>query len=72
MNPEQRILADTYGGGDYSYMTDPLEAEQAYDTLFLFLMRELGPDGDTNRDEYIARLRRAEDDILTIRHALEN
>lgn len=72
LSAEQQILARDYGGGDYSHMTNPAEAEEAMDTLFLFLMRELHPDGDTDRAEYIRRLERAESDILTIRHALES
>lgn len=71
LSAEQMILVRDYGGGDYSDTTDPLEAEHAGDTLFLFLMRELHPDGDTDRAEYIRRLEIAESDILTIRHALE-
>jgi hypothetical protein len=71
LSAEQMILVRDYGGGDYSDITDPLEAEHAGDTLFLFLMRELHPDGDVDRAEYIRRLEIAESDIITIRHALE-
>jgi hypothetical protein len=72
LSAERAILVRDYGGGDYSYMTDPREADDAMDTLFLFLMRELHPDGDTDRAEYIRRLEIAESEILTIRHALES
>jgi hypothetical protein len=71
LSAEQQILVRDYGGGDYSHLTDPLEAEHEGDTLFLFLMRELHPDGDTSRAEYIRRLEIAESEILAVRHALE-
>lgn len=70
LSPEQKILVEVYGDGDYSYFTDPCEAEGAYDTLFLFLMRELAPDGDTDREEYIRRMERAIDDIQGVLGAL--
>ena len=34
-------------------------------------MRELHPDGDTSRAEYIRRMEIAESEILTVRHVLE-
>lgn len=71
LSAEQQILTCFYGGGDYAHLNHPLEAEHADDTLFLFLMRELHPDGDTSRAEYIRRLEIAESEILAVRHALE-
>lgn len=41
MNPYQRLVADNYECGDYAHHEDPAEAEDAGDTLYLFLIREL-------------------------------
>ncbi len=71
LSAEQQVLICYYGGGDYSHLNHHLEAEHEGDTLLLFLMRELHPDGDTSRAEYIRRLEIAEREIRDVRHALE-
>ena len=47
-----------------------LRAEEAGDTLFLFLCREA--DDEIDADEYVARLDRAVKDILSVRDAFCN
>lgn len=42
------------------------------DTLLLFLWRELGDDGDTSKDEYIARLETAMADIKSVLGHIED
>lgn len=42
LNEFQRLAAEHYAGGEFSYMTTMLEVERlGGDTLFLFIMREL-------------------------------
>jgi hypothetical protein len=71
LSPEQQILVSVYGGGDYAHITSACEAQDAGDTLFLFLMLELAPDGDTDRAEYVRRMDRAMHDVLDVLEALQ-
>lgn len=63
LNRFQRLVVENYGGGDYAHFTDPLEAEDAGDTLFLFLMRELDDDCQDDLDEALRRLTAARLDL---------
>lgn len=56
-NPYQRLVADTYGGGDYAHLTTLDECCNVGDTLFTFLMIELAyKEGCTGWDEATSRL----------------
>lgn len=49
MNKFQQAIADTYMGGEFKHLESP---EDAGDTLYLFLIRELGePDMDAETAE---------------------
>lgn len=69
MNAEQTLFLNNYGCGDYAEVTSECEIDG--DTLALFLFRELAPDGNTRRDQYIQRLKNAEREIREVRQVLE-
>jgi hypothetical protein len=72
MNKFQRTAADVYAGGDFAYV-EFIDPNAVYgDTLFTFLMSELSDNEDCeDLEEAIRRLHLAENQILTVRHALE-
>ena len=49
INPSQRIMLDTYAGGEFSHVTTVDEARTQGDTLFVFLFLELS-DGEECHD----------------------
>lgn len=61
LNPVQRLVADTYCGGEFAKVASREEAETVGDTLFLFIIREL--QDVTNHKDACARLLRAIMDI---------
>lgn len=75
-----RILYEAYPDQDLLPIEPPqpgetigefkLRAEEAGDTLFLFLCREA--DDEIDADEYVARLNRASRDIAAVRAAFRN
>lgn len=71
LNAAQRVVADTYGGGDYAHITAPDEAEDVGDTLFTFLIRELADSEDCDDlDEALRRVEVARDQLGEIIEAL--
>lgn len=46
LTPWQRIVAETYGGGDYAHVRTLDECRDVGDILFTFLMIELDPKED--------------------------
>jgi hypothetical protein len=70
MNPFQKVVTRSYGGGDYAHLADyPLGADKAEhqdDTLFVFLIRELADDGDPmTKDLAIQRIENGIEDMMT-------
>lgn len=82
LNEAQMICARVYGGGDYAYIADEYAKNKkdpwpsinnAGDTLFLFLMRELADTEDCNDLlTAIGRCETAVRDVQTVQHALES
>lgn len=71
LNAAQRVVADTYGDGDYAYITSASEAEDVGDTLFTFLIRELAESEDCDDlDEALRRVEVARDQLGEIVEAL--
>jgi hypothetical protein len=72
MNQFQRAAADVYGGGDYAHITDKTEAEADThgDTLFTFIMRELGDEPTWSMDQESA-VQRMENAIRELQEVLE-
>lgn len=71
MNPFQRACADAYGGGDFAHVRDLDEAREAGDTLFAFLMIELGSsEGCDSAEEAVRRLDMAIADIQGVAEAI--
>jgi len=79
LNEAQRIAARTYGDGDYSHAAECASHEamrtglrRNADTLFSFVMIELATvEGCDSLAEAARRLQVAENDLLTVRHAIE-
>lgn len=69
LNAWQRAIARTYDGGDYAYLCDQAEITREEladcgDTLFVFLIIELGDQEDCDSDEEaIRRVARARDQL---------
>ncbi|QIG76921.1 hypothetical protein EVC30_092 [Rhizobium phage RHph_Y1_11] len=57
-------------GEDLREAIDAYLEEHGGDTLLTFLFRELGEDGGTDKDEYLARLQRAIEDIGVVHTAI--
>lgn len=71
LNPWQQVLARTYGEGDFAHVASIDDARDVGDTLFLFLMIELGPrEGCDSWDEALRRVEMAQEDLATIHDAL--
>ncbi len=60
-NKFQEAIARTYGGGDFAYLIEPdatrAELDRCGDTLFRFLMIELGDEGEWKMDSKTAEQR---------------
>lgn len=65
LNRFQRLVADNYAAGDYSYLDDQREAKRDDDgdTLLTFLMRELSDDCQDDANEALRRLTAARLDL---------
>lgn len=71
MNAFQRACADAYGSGDFAHVRDIEEAREAGDTLFTFLMIELGSsEGCDSAEEAVRRLDMAVADIQGVAEAI--
>jgi hypothetical protein len=69
----QQIATKVYGGGDYDYIKTEDEAEDLGDTLFKFVLLELGEGEDCDSlDTAITRMRVARDDIEAVLTALQD
>lgn len=66
LSSEQKVLLNTYNGGEFA----DLEPKDTFDTLFLFLFRELAPERGTLRAEYVRRLETAIRQIQEVIDAL--
>ena len=55
LTPWQRLVAENYGGGDYTHVETLDECRDVGDTLFTFLMIELDPKEDCNDQREAAR-----------------
>jgi hypothetical protein len=66
----QQEGCNSYCSGEYSGMSDEAEVESVGDTLFAFVIRELGDAGD-DREEGARMLRAAADELLQIAERLE-
>lgn len=70
-NPYQRVVADTYGGGDYAHLTKLSECRDVGDTLFTFLMIELSTkEGTDSPDEALRRMTTARLQLQDVERAL--
>lgn len=70
-NEFQRACAAAYGGGDFAHVTSVGDARTMQDTLFTFLMIELGADeGCTDRAEAVRRLGSAQTNIQEVLDAI--
>lgn len=73
LNEYQQIAANVYGGGDYKAIQSVDEARDLGDTLFRFVMIELGGDEDCDSlDTAISRMRSARNDIESVLTALQD
>lgn len=71
-NPFQQICAQTYGEGDFSHVENLDQVRETRDTLFAFLMIELGTsEGCDNREEALRRLEMAMADIQRVIDAVD-
>jgi hypothetical protein len=72
MNSFQKTLTKVYGGGDFAHVTTDAEAEEAGDTLFLSLWRELSArEGCGSNTEARYRVAWAIEDLEGVLSALE-
>lgn len=71
LNQFQRACAATYGDGDFAHVGSVDEAREMKDSLFTFLMIELGTqEGCTDRQEAARRLEMAQGDIQSVLDAI--
>lgn len=70
LNPYQRVLVASYAAGEYAHITTEAEAEEAGDTLFLFLFRELATSDCDSVDTALSYLDAAMADISVVRDAM--
>ena len=77
LNAWQKVIARTYDGGDYSYLTEQAEVSREVladcgDTLFALLMVELsGQEDCDDQQEAVRRVARARDQLDSAIAALE-
>lgn len=68
LNDFQKVAANVYGDGDYAHITEPEHSEDVGDTLFTFVIRELGDDGAAmTLAEALSRLDSAAEELLQLR-----
>lgn len=73
LNRAQRIVADTYEGGEFAHVQSIDDARDVGDGLFLFLMVELSDDEDClDQDEAIRRVAVATEQLLDVSMALHS
>jgi hypothetical protein len=71
-NPFQRACANAYCDGDFVYVADIEQVRAVHDTLFTFLMIELGTNEDCDtREEALRRLEMAIGNIQDVAAAIE-
>ena len=71
LNAFQRTCAEIYGDGDFATVQTIEQARATGDTLFTFLMVELGSsEGCDSRDEALRRLDMASTDIQRVVDAI--
>lgn len=73
MNIFQRLAADCYGNGDFSYIENAEQAQDVGDTCFTFLINELSTqEGCGDRDTALSRLDTVLRDVQLIHNAIED
>ncbi|MDI1295426.1 MAG: hypothetical protein PSY12_06005 [bacterium] len=71
-NPFQQACANAYCDGDFARVTDIEQVRAMYDTLFTFLMIELGTTEDCDtREEALRRLETAMGNIQDVAAAID-
>ena len=71
-NPFQRACAAAYGDGDFAHVESLGDVREMQDTLFTFLMIELGTgEGCTDRVEAVRRLEMAQANIEEVLVAIQ-
>ncbi len=55
LNGAQKAMIQSYANGDYAHIKDPAEADDTFDGLLPFLMRELGYENDCDSAEEALR-----------------
>lgn len=66
----QQEAAAVYCGGDFAYVTEHAQLESDSDTLFAFVIREVGDAGD-DREEASRMMRRAAEELLQVADSLD-
>lgn len=71
-NKAQQLAVSTYGGGDFAWVTTMGAAEEAGDTLLLFILRELADSECEDLHEAARRIVHAMRQLAEVRDALRN
>jgi NTP pyrophosphatase (non-canonical NTP hydrolase) len=66
----QRLVAETYEGGEFSWVRTEEGSENVGDGLFSFLIREAGQAGKSP-DELLRMMRKAEEEVREVADAVE-
>lgn len=69
LNPHQTTAANAYCGGEFSYIEEAEEAEHVGDTLFTFVIREMGEADD--KAHAVEMMNTAIKELEEVRDALE-
>jgi len=73
MNIFQRLAADVYGNGDFSYIANQSQAQDIGDSLFTFTINELATsEGCEDRETALSRLDTAINDLQIIKNKIEH
>jgi hypothetical protein len=73
LNEFQKMASKVYGGGDFAHVESMDEVNEAGDTLFRFIMIELGEGEDCDSiDTALSRMRMARDDVESVLTALQD
>ena len=73
MNIFQTIITESYGNGDFSYITTEKEADRVGDSLFTFLIREFSiNEGCIDRETALSRIDTIIKDMIVIQNKLED
>lgn len=70
LNKFQRLVADTYAGGDFAWVEIFEQTVDIGDGLFEFLMREFGDD-EIDLETVLQRVRKAQEQVADVVDALE-